>query len=61
MLAHLGINVPDLSASNGYYDAVMPLLGFDDFFAAEDEFAYRPAGGKPGTYLFFYPSAEESQ
>ena len=61
MLGHLGINVPDLRAAKGYYDAVMPLLGFDGFIAAEDEFAYRPAGGKPGTYLFFYPSARDSQ
>jgi catechol 2,3-dioxygenase-like lactoylglutathione lyase family enzyme len=61
VLGHLGINVPDLSAAKGYYDAVMPLLGFDEFIAAEDEFAYRPADGKPGTYLFFYQSAEDSQ
>ena len=61
MLGHLGINVPDLSAAKAYYDAVMPLLGFDEYLTAEDEFAYRPAGGKPGTYLFFYPSAEDSQ
>ena len=60
MLGHLGINVPDLRVSKSYYDAVMPLLGFEEFFTAEDEFAYRPAGGKPGTYLFFYPSAEDS-
>ena len=39
----------------------MPLLGFDEYLTAEDEFAYRPAGGKPGTYLFFYRSAEDSQ
>lgn len=61
MLGHLGINVPDLRAAKGYYDAVMPLLGFDEYLTAEDEFAYRPAGGKPGTYLFFYRSAEDSQ
>lgn len=61
MLGHLGVNVPDLRASKRYYDALMPLLGFDEFIAAEDEFAYRPAGGKPGTYLFFYPSAQRSQ
>ena len=61
MLGHLGINVPDLSVSKSYYDAVMPLLGFDEFIAAEDEFAYRPAGGKPGTYLFFYPPAEDAE
>ena len=49
MLGHLGLNVPDLRAATTYYDAVMPLLGFDEFLTAEDEFAYRPAGGKPGT------------
>jgi hypothetical protein len=37
----------------------MPRLGFDEFLTAEAEFAYRPAGGRPGTYLFFYPSAEK--
>jgi catechol 2,3-dioxygenase-like lactoylglutathione lyase family enzyme len=61
VLGHLGINVEDLRVSKRYYDAVLPLLGFDEFFTAEDEFSYRPAGGKPGTYLFFYPSAEPSQ
>jgi catechol 2,3-dioxygenase-like lactoylglutathione lyase family enzyme len=61
VLGHLGVNVPDLTAAKNYYDAVMPLLGFDEFFSADDEFSYRPAGGKPGTYLFFYPSAEPSQ
>ena len=39
----------------------MPLAGFEMFLDAEDEFAYRPAGGKPGTYLFFYPSTEQSE
>ncbi len=61
MLGHLGINVPDLRVAKSYYDAVMPLLGFDEFIAATDEFAYRPAGGKPGTYLFFYPSAADAE
>ncbi len=58
MLGHLGINVPDLSVAKRYYDALMPLVGFEPFFAAADEFSYRPAGNKPGTYLFFYPAAE---
>lgn len=61
MLGHLGINVDDLTAAKRYYDAVMPLLGFDEFFTAKDEFSYRPADGKPGTYLFFYPSAAPSR
>jgi catechol 2,3-dioxygenase-like lactoylglutathione lyase family enzyme len=60
VLGHLGINVPDLAAAKQYYGAIMPLLGFDRHLDAADQFAYRPAGGKPGTYLFFYPSAEES-
>jgi catechol 2,3-dioxygenase-like lactoylglutathione lyase family enzyme len=58
VLGHLGINVPDLAAAKHYYDAIMPLLGFDRHLDAADQFAYRPAGGKPGTYLFVYPSAE---
>jgi len=60
MLGHLGINVPDLDAARRYYGAVMPLVGFETFLDADDEFAYRPAAGKPGTYLFFYPSAESA-
>jgi catechol 2,3-dioxygenase-like lactoylglutathione lyase family enzyme len=58
VLGHLGINVPDLDAARRYYDALLPLVGMEPFFAAEDEFSYRPAGGRPGTYLFFYPALE---
>lgn len=57
MLGHVGVNVPDLRTARRYYDAIMPSLGFETFLAADDEFAYRPANGKPGTYLFFYPAA----
>ena len=53
MLGHLGINVPDLAAAKRYYDALMPLVGFETFFAADDEFSYKPADNKPGTFLFF--------
>lgn len=49
MLGHLGLNVPDLTAAKRYYDALMPQVGFEPFLAADDQFAYRPAGGKPGT------------
>jgi catechol 2,3-dioxygenase-like lactoylglutathione lyase family enzyme len=55
MLGHLGINVPDLTTAKDYYGALMPLVGFEPFFAAGDEFAYKPADNKPGTYLFFNP------
>jgi catechol 2,3-dioxygenase-like lactoylglutathione lyase family enzyme len=61
MLGHCGINVPDLRAAKAYYDRIMPLLGFDEFLAADDQFAYRPAGGKPGTYLFVYPAQEPGE
>lgn len=57
-LGHLGVNVPDLPAAKAYYDALMPLLAHEPFISADDQFSYRPAGGKPGTYLFFYPSQE---
>ena len=58
MLGHLGINVPDLAVAKRYYDALMPLVGFEPFVAADDEFSYKPAGSKPGTYIFFYPAAD---
>ncbi|MEU5260631.1 VOC family protein [Amycolatopsis sp. NPDC021455] len=58
MLGHLGINVPDLGAAKRYYDGLMPLVGFEPFLSSGDQFAYRPAGGKPGTYVFFYPAAD---
>jgi catechol 2,3-dioxygenase-like lactoylglutathione lyase family enzyme len=61
VLGHLGINVPDLDAARRYYSAIMPLVGFELYLDADDEFAYRPMAGKPGTYLFFYPSTEQSE
>jgi catechol 2,3-dioxygenase-like lactoylglutathione lyase family enzyme len=57
-LGHLGVNVPDLTAAKTYYDAVLPLLGYEEFFHTDSEFSYRPVDGKPGTYLFFYPALE---
>jgi len=58
MLGHLGINVPDLKAAKDYYDQVMPLVGFEEFFHTDDQVAYRPAEGRRGTYLFVYPTTE---
>jgi catechol 2,3-dioxygenase-like lactoylglutathione lyase family enzyme len=59
MLGHLGVNVRDLVGAKAYYDQLMPLLDFEPFLSAADQFAYRPAGGKPGTYVFFYPALAE--
>lgn len=59
-LGHLGLGVPDLPRAKEYYDALMPLLDFEPFFATDAEFSYQPLGGKPGTRIFFYPALEES-
>jgi catechol 2,3-dioxygenase-like lactoylglutathione lyase family enzyme len=59
MLGHMAVNVPDLEVARAYYDRLMPALDFEPFLVDDDQFAYWPAGGKPGTYLFFYPSGAE--
>ena len=61
MLGHLGINVPDLAAAKRYYAELMPLVGFELFLEADDQIAFRPAGGKPGTYVFLYPAIESGE
>lgn len=60
MLGHLGLQVPDLAAAKAYYDQLVELLGFEEYLDHLDEFAYRPAGGRPGTYLFFYQAASSA-
>ena len=60
MLRHIGVNVRDLERAKAYYDNLMPILGFEPFIVAEDQFAYRPIVDDPGAYLFFYPALEES-
>jgi catechol 2,3-dioxygenase-like lactoylglutathione lyase family enzyme len=60
-LGHLGVNVPDLAAARAYYDELMPLLGYEPFVANEGEFSYRPAGGKPGTFVFFYRALDAGE
>ena len=61
MIDHIGLNVPDLQAAKSYYDMLMPSLGYEPFFAAEDQFSYHPAGGRPGTTVFFYPAPIASE
>jgi len=43
MLGHIGVNVRDLVQAKAYYDGLMPLLGFEAYITATDQFAYRPA------------------
>ncbi len=61
MLGHLGINVPDLAAAKRYYGELMPLVGFELFLEADDQIAFRPVGGKRGTYIFLYPAIESGE
>jgi catechol 2,3-dioxygenase-like lactoylglutathione lyase family enzyme len=58
-LDHIGINVPDASRAKAYFDALMPLVGFQPFFAGEDWFSYAPGSGQ-GTQLFFYTAHGEA-
>ena len=58
-LGHLGVNVPDLAAAKAYYDRLMPALEYELWVDDDDQFAYQPAQGKPGTFLFFYPSGDD--
>ena len=60
MLRHIGVNVRDLLQAKAYYDSLMPLLGFEPYIAARDQFAYRPVSRKPGVLLFFSPAREEA-
>jgi catechol 2,3-dioxygenase-like lactoylglutathione lyase family enzyme len=55
-IGHLGLNVADLAVARAYYDRLMPAVEYEPFLAEADQIAYRPAGGKAGTYLFVYPA-----
>jgi catechol 2,3-dioxygenase-like lactoylglutathione lyase family enzyme len=55
-IGHLGLNVRDLAVARAYYDRLMPAVEFEPFLSDADQIAYRPAGGKAGTYLFLYPA-----
>ena len=60
MLRHVGVNVRNLVEAKAYYDAVMPILGFEAHIDAKDQFAYRPNNNEPGASIFFYPALEQS-
>jgi catechol 2,3-dioxygenase-like lactoylglutathione lyase family enzyme len=47
-----------VASAREYYDALMPLVGFQPFFSGEDWFSYAPADGN-GTQLFFYTAQED--
>ncbi len=49
--------MPDLELARDYYADLLPRVGFEPFVDDEDQFAFMPAGGKRGTFVFFYPTA----
>ena len=55
MLGHVGINVPDLGIARTFYGALLTQVGFETFLDDDTQFAFMPANGKRGTFLFFYP------
>jgi catechol 2,3-dioxygenase-like lactoylglutathione lyase family enzyme len=57
-IGHLGLNVVDLEVARAYYDRLMPAVEFEPFLSEADQIAYRPAGAKPGAYVFIYPALE---
>lgn len=63
MLGHIGLNVDDLAVARAYYDRLMPEVGFERFGLHDesDQFAFRPADGRRGTYLFVYASTERGR
>lgn len=58
-IGHLGLNVADLEVARAYYDRLMPAVEFEPFLSDADQIAYRPVGGKPGTYVFIYPALDD--
>ncbi len=59
MLGHVGINVPDLNVARSYYADFLPRVGFEIFVDDDDQFAFMPADGRRGTFLFFYPARSQ--
>jgi catechol 2,3-dioxygenase-like lactoylglutathione lyase family enzyme len=57
-LDHIGINVADIAATQEYYDALAPLVGFTPAWSGDDWVAYAPVGGD-GTQVFFYTTEAE--
>jgi catechol 2,3-dioxygenase-like lactoylglutathione lyase family enzyme len=57
---HIGIGVPDLDAAKRYYDDFVAIVGFTEWFPADEhQFNYGPDGAS-GTQLFFYRADESS-
>lgn len=56
----MGVNVPDLTIARDYYDALVPLLGFELCESGEDWFGYRSSDPN-ATRLIFNTSPEDGR
>jgi catechol 2,3-dioxygenase-like lactoylglutathione lyase family enzyme len=54
---HIGVNVLDLALARDYYDAIMPMFGFELCGSGEDWFGYRSSDDN-GTRLIFNATPE---
>jgi catechol 2,3-dioxygenase-like lactoylglutathione lyase family enzyme len=55
---HIGIGVPDLAAAKKYHDELVAIVGFREWFPADEhQFNYGP-DGTLGTQIFFYRALE---
>jgi catechol 2,3-dioxygenase-like lactoylglutathione lyase family enzyme len=55
---HIGIGVPDLAAAKRYYDDFAAIVGFAEWFPADEhQFNYGPKAAT-GTQIFFYRADE---
>ena len=55
---HIGIGVPDLAAAKQYYDELVGIVGFREWFPADEhQFNYGP-DATLGTQIFFYRAHE---
>jgi catechol 2,3-dioxygenase-like lactoylglutathione lyase family enzyme len=55
---HIGVNVPDLDLAREYYDALVPLFGFELCGEGEDWFGYRSPNDNE-TRLIFNAAPED--
>ena len=47
MIDHIGLNVPNLESAKSYYDIMMPPLGYEPFFATDEQFKVAGREGRP--------------
>jgi catechol 2,3-dioxygenase-like lactoylglutathione lyase family enzyme len=55
---HIGVGVPDLAVAKEYYDGLFAVVGFREWFPADEHQVNYGPDTAPGTQLFFYRALE---